>query len=281
LRQRREANPRNLLKQITAKKTFPKLFQSIILPLQNYFIMKLSAIILFSFFALAITKVSAQQRFIELRVTDTLESKPVQFTYLVSIASQANNYEESALPRMYRDSSDMFPVPQQAKKPKASFADITKLLDANSYHYTFVDEPDNNGVGYNIYTYNNFNNSSDSAIQIIVTKEENIKKLYSLLKKLGGITAVIKDIQYETLPVSDNTRYIRLYTKAKAQATLMAQASGNTIGQLISVGVSENPLSQLIEEMKNAEADIFKTKMYGKDFTKKVYRTQYFKFELK
>jgi len=243
--------------------------------------MKLPAVILFSFFALAITKVSAQQRFIELSVTDTLESKPVQFTYQVSMAPQADSYEAPAFTSMYRDSSAMLPVRQQAKKPKASFADITKLLNANNYRYTFVDAPDNNGVGYNINPYNNFNNSGDSAIQIIVTKEEDIKKIYSLVKGLRGITANIKDIQYEPMPVSDNTRYIRLYTKAKAQATLMALASGNTLGQLISVGVAENPLSQVIEEIKNTEADVFRTKMYGKDFTKRVYKTQYFKFELK
>jgi hypothetical protein len=173
--------------------------------------------------------------------------------------------------RMNTDSAIMgMPKP---KKNKTSVAQVLDVLNTGKYHYTVGEES-----GYAIY---NYSNNRDSTISVTVASEDALKQLYHLLKKFTDITGTIYHIEYEDIPAGQNAWYNKLYAKAKADATVMAQASGNTLGELVSVEEDKNLLSQVAEEIKNAESAYIKQSFYHGDLNKRLYKRMLFKFELK
>ena len=134
------------------------------------------------------------------------------------------------------------PKPQ---KKKTTVTQLMNLLNKGNYHYTIGEESNYATYGYG--------NNNDSSILITVSSGDEVKKLFHLLKTLPDVSGSISHIEYETAPAEQNTLYKSLYEKAKASATLIAKASGDTLGQLISVEEDKNLVSQAVEEIRKTE----------------------------
>ena len=235
--------------------------------------MKLSAFTILFILSFFTEKVLAQQRFIEVSAADTIVLKPVKFTCRVSLNSTSNyGYDYNPSMRMDTGSTTVMGM-SKPEKNKTSVTQVMNLLKNAGYHYTVGEESNYATYGYN--------NNNDSNILVTVLSADEVKKLFHLLKTLSDVSSSISHIDYETAPAAQNTWYKSLYEKAKASATLLAQASGNTLGQLISVEEDKNLVSQAVEEIRKTEEEIGKVNFYRTDFKKELYKRMLFKFEMK
>ena len=233
--------------------------------------MKLSAITILFILSFVTEKMLAQQRFIEVGAVDTIVLKPVKFTCRISVKSTNNNVSDYN-PSMRMDTGSTVMGMPKPQKNKASVTQVMNLLNKSNYHYTIGEESNYATYGYG--------NNNDSNILVTVSSGDEVKKLFHLLKTLPDVSGSTH-IDYETAPAEQNTRYKSLYEKAKASATLIAQASGDTLGQLISVEEDKNLVSQAVEEIRKTEEEIGKVNFYSADFKKELYKRMLFKFELK
>jgi hypothetical protein len=229
------------------------------------------------------TKIFSQEsRFIEISAVDTIELKPLQFVYQINIQNNTSQFEsDNTILRKVNSDTNLITQPSH-KQNKSIVKQVINILEANQFHYTISDE--------NNYAINGYNNMlvngdkvNDTTILVSMNTESDLKKLYRLLVPIQNISSRIDHIEYESISFYQNDSYARLYLKAKTDAAFLAAISGNSIGQIISVDEDKNPLTDMFQEMTNAENSAFRLfPLESKNsLNKKIFRKLLFKFQLK
>jgi hypothetical protein len=159
--------------------------------------------------------VTAQEsRFIELTVSDTILLKSTQIIYQINIGKQEDFL---GMNLNYQDDSSEGTLP--------TLKEVTQLLDKKKFKYTVVTNAD----------YSVSANESKPTIEVALTNEVDLKKLYELVKSKKGLTGKIKEVEYEDFSKYQEKAFKQLYTKARLHASFIATASGNKLGNLISI----------------------------------------------
>lgn len=184
---------------------------------------------------------SQESRYIQITVTDSVISKATQIIYEISFGK---NYDYLGL--------DM---PQQEVNPdesKATFNSISELLKKEQF--TFNTSSNTNEENYTISGI-----PSQPTIIVTLKSENELKKLYTLLKTQQGVNGKIKNVIYKPLVSSNKDLYNRMYAKAINQATSIASVSGNKLGNLISVVDTDNSSGGYMDIYKH----LMKSMPYG------------------
>lgn len=215
------------------------------------------------FFIVSFSLNAQTNRFIEVAAIDTIELKPVEFTYQITVGYS------SPFPMNMRTEKD------PDHEPEITIAAIKKVLDRSGFAY----EVKNQG-NYSVSPHK----TPDSAIFLHLKSESELTRLYKLLLSVKGISGKISDAKYESVsPVKTDT-YQRLYSKALADATTIAKISGNSIGKLISV--AEPQQSDFMGEYMSMFKDMAASEMFAemlqlnKSLIQKIEKRLLFRFEL-
>ena len=237
--------------------------------------MKFKIVLLSAFLSIASKQnlFSQENRFIEITAIDTIELKPLKFYYQINVqnTSQYNNIDV-VMPRGV-DSS--FLNQAKRKRNNTSAKQIIDVLESNNIHYLISEE--------NTYSINSYNKNNDSTIIATLSSEDELKKIYHLLTSIQNINSHISKIEYESMALYQSTLYSRLYAKAKKEASSIAEISGSSLGQIISIDEGKNLITDFLDEVKNSEmTSAFSGLTKDRDnLNKKVYRKLVFKFQLK
>ena len=219
---------------------------------------------------------SQDLRFIEISSVDTIELKPVQFIYQISLQNSVLDFGDFATTMSGKMNSDRDLSAQTKLKPKnnVSYKQVINTLDSTRFVYTISE-----GNNYSINT----NKSNDSIVLVTINSEADLKKIYHLFNTVDNMTSHISHIEYESISSHKNDVYAKLYLKAKTDAMLIANLSGNSIGQLISVDEEKNFITDVIDEIKDTEMNFTSIFPFqkNKNFNKQVYKKLLFKFQLK
>ena len=90
-------------------------------------------------------------------------------------------------------------------------------------------------------------NGSTNTANTKIKTEAELKRLYSAIKSIKGITSKITNIEYESYSMYETDSFKRLFTKAKAKATQIATSSNAIVGDVLSIkedrGDIENPFA--------------------------------------
>jgi hypothetical protein len=175
---------------------------------------------------LASFSASAQQNFIELTVSETIQVNAIEFTYEVSVGGTSaydmmmDEYEHN-----YDEDEDEIEVIEPTIEEVAK-----SLLDAK-----FSVEPSN----VNLYTVSS--NKKQSSLMVTVKNVDELKRLTETVKNIEGASGKIIDTKFEEASVYYSASYPRLMALAKKRADLLATTSGKKAGGVIQV--SEGRLS--------------------------------------
>jgi hypothetical protein len=206
---------------------------------------------------------NAQNKFIEILATDSVELKPVSFVYQVSSGTEINVFS--------------IKMDKQDNEPVLSLTNIKKLLDKNSFAYQAK------GKG----NYSIPEKTADSSVFVTLSSIEELNRLFKVLSNAKGISGKIAEVKYESISPYKADIYQRLYSKAFTDATTLAKVSNNTIGQLISV---QEPAQTM--DFFSGYQDMFQklfsnnpifSQMFGleSNLTQKTEKKLLFRFELK
>lgn len=206
---------------------------------------------------------NAQNKFIELLATDSIELKAVAFVYQVNSGTELNLFS--------------IKIDKQDNEPVLSLTNIKRLMDKNNFTY----EAKGKG-GYTIPE-----KASDSSVFVTLNSSEELNRLFKVLANVKGISGKITDIKYESISPYKMEIYQRLYTKALNDATILAKISGNTIGQLISVREPQQTIDFFTGYQQMFQKVFDNNPMFSQMFgietnlTQKTEKKLLFRFELK
>ncbi len=235
--------------------------------------MKLSAITILFLLLLCASNAEAQQHYIEVRAEDTIELAPIKFIYQVNVNSNGFlNFNSPFLPNPALDSALSRNL-SRFQKNSATREEVLGLLKNNNFSYTTED------IGS--YSISGYAAGKDSSILVTVSSASELGKLYHLLVTLPGITGSIYHIDYDSSALQTDNWPKSLYERAIASATKIARASGNTLGQLISVDEDRVSIAQIVEQITSTATDLGRENYSRKDFDKNIIKSMLFKFEMK
>jgi hypothetical protein len=174
---------------------------------------------------------SQENRYIQISATDTLELKPLKFTYQINVQnSSLPNIDQSISRKINSDTTQ----PNQFRRNlnTVSVKQILEILETNHFHYSIYEE--------NNFSITTYNRNNDSTLIVTMNSENELKQLYHLLITLPNINSHISNIEYEHVSDNQSDIFNRLYLRAKKQAETIALVSSNSLGQLISVEEEKN-----------------------------------------
>lgn len=221
----------------------------------------LKQIVLSGLLLIPVLSFAQESRFIELTVSDTVVLKSTGYTYQIDIGQQIE-FMGMKFPQE-NNNEDI---------PATSITEVINTIEKGNFHYSLSTERD----------YSISSTSSQPSILVNVKSEKELKSLVELLKQQPGISGKIKEAEYESFSSFQSQIFKELYEKALAQATLMANISGNSIGRLLSISEVKGNTDSYLDLYKQA-LKIMPTGMFGStDFSEKKEEIKLtFKFELK
>jgi len=202
-------------------------------------------------------------KFIEITATDTVELKPVEFTYQI-----VPGYEPSFM---------QMKVEKEGKDPEISIAAIKKILDKNNFVYEVKGKLD-----FKITPEKN----NDSSIYVYLKTDSEVKRLHKILLTIKGISGRISDVKYESILPYKAGIYQRMYAQALADANILSKISGDVVGQLISVQEPHetdymSTYMNMIKQMSGSNNMFSEIFGFENSFVQKVEKKLLFKFEIK
>jgi hypothetical protein len=205
---------------------------------------------------------SQENRFIEIKVTDTVELKPQKIYYEIKVQKSETDLEDTSAG-----------VSSRRKKANTNTKQIINLLQNSKTSYRLIE-----GEYYTITPMPYQNN--DSTVLAILNSESELKNLYHTLLSFQDIYTHITGIEHETPASNDSVIYTRLYAQAKKAASSIANALGNSLGSLISI---EEDKSSLDEKESGGWTIYPPLSSLGPSLklTKEIYKKVIFRFQLK
>lgn len=187
-------------------------------------------LLLFSVFVVFSNSLFSQDsRFIEVTAVDTINLKPTEFTYQITIKG---NKGVRGLPYyLAKDTT-----------PSVSALYVENLLKTNQFKWKIYEH-------FDYLFFNRFD--KDTNILVVLNNEQELNKFYNLFSPLKGINIKMYELEYEPLSTYMNDLYKNLYQQALANATLLAKMVGNTIGKLISVEEIKEENSNILNYEQN------------------------------
>ena len=179
---------------------------------------KAALYILIIFCCFSKTSVSQEQKFIEVSISDTTSLKPILFVYQIDIGSDKNNYLDMDSPNENSEAPSLATT--------LSLTELDAVLKREKFDFESASEKN--------YTLSEYKNNNPS-YTVKLRSEDELKKLYSAVKSIKGITGKIKEIEYESYSMYETNSFKRIYTKAKAKANLIAVSSMVQLGDVLAV----------------------------------------------
>lgn len=160
----------------------------------------------------------AQNKFIEVQVTDTITLKPLSYrcdvygsySDTMSIAIDYDKYDPAA----------------EQKKEKDKFKDLKKFLEKKKYKVNLFEEA-GNSLGNTAYY-------SGNGLTVIANNETEVQKLRELLTT-KEVEMYASPYKYADEQKSEDLLIKKLMDKAKVKAASMALHSGLKVGKIIEV----------------------------------------------
>ncbi len=201
-----------------------------------------------------------EPKFIEITTADTIVLNPVKIIYEINLGMQ-DNWMGLAI-----DGTDASDIEQPEKK------DIEDILQNKRFKYTISE-----GNGFML-------SAGDQNVSYLIELENvsELKNLLSIMNGLYGLTGGIKEVLYEPSDAYYKTVYTSLYTKAKEQASILAEISGTTLGGLISATDIPDSTDSYLKMMETLyEQAPFSFFQYKSDVTSEIVYQMRFRFEIK
>ena len=159
---------------------------------------------------------SAQSKFIEVEVGDTITLTPERFEYVVNIYIA----DTSAV-----DEDGAYDVKGEKEKYDTKIEELKKLLKKEKYNFRPIEN-----VHQGEWTF-----YTNSGFIINLTNAEQLKQLQKVLEKLDYVRGSLGEVKYANVLTAEELLYKKLLEKAKAKAAVIASASGIKSGAVISV----------------------------------------------
>lgn len=172
----------------------------------------------------------AQNKFIEVEVTDTISLKPVSF--------KLNAYSDPYRQLDFGESETYNPAIAH-EKAKNKLEAAKKTLEAKKYKVLPLD---NSGIGIL-----EKRNATNDGFTIMVNGLSEVKKLEETIKAIGDIETIVTVLKYADEQKAEEKLINRLIEKAKAKAKVIATASGLKEGRIYEVkeGRGSNPTTEM------------------------------------
>lgn len=183
---------------------------------------------LFAFIFL-VSPAFSQENYVEVIVEETVELKPVAYTYEIRIGRPIDDLFEG----LYND-DDEYSDPDDLRLDEITVSEVTAILDKNKFTYTLSSDED----------YSITEKEKKENIYVNLSSLDELKRLRSVLKDVDGIYGDIKDVEYETIESHHKEVFDKLYKKAVEQAELLILGTNKKIGDVIrieQISGSENP----------------------------------------
>ncbi|GAB4092229.1 hypothetical protein GCM10028786_11550 [Flaviaesturariibacter terrae] len=203
-------------------------------------------------------------KFIEISATDTIQLKALSLTYDVQIGQGTIPFMSIPIPMPTAEGADsLLPA-----------ATVYRMLAQNNFSPRFAAP-----VSYRLPA------TSDSVIQVSITSESELGRLYLLLKSIRGVSGRISNSRYESIDTYKQASFQRLYERARQDAALLAGVSGGSVGKLLSVQeTASNSITDMMAGYSKLfeKSDVFSS-MFGSEnpLSHSVERKLVFRFELK
>ncbi|CAM3376968.1 SIMPL domain-containing protein [Zobellia roscoffensis] len=175
---------------------------------------------------------SAQEKFIEVMVKDTIALKPISYEFEV-LSDSKFNY----------DYDNPNGASEYAEKLRASESKIVNLLKEYSYEFSLSGNPDANITL----------ESTDKKIYTVKVEDSLEKELFKTRMKKEGVNFYISNIDYEDRDTEAKTKeiYIKLMKRAKERAELIAELNHMKVGEIVEISESKSDFSFISSFIEN------------------------------
>jgi hypothetical protein len=173
---------------------------------------------------------TAQQNYIELSVSETVQLKATEFTYEVSVG-ELSAYDMMMDGAYDREYDELEVDEDEIEAPKPTAKEILAKLTKANFSCEISDEK----------SYNVTSKDAEPTIMVTVTTIKELNRLRDFIQELDGVTGKIADTKFEAPSIYYDDAYPRLMAMAKKRADLLASVSGKKAGGVIQV--SEGKLS--------------------------------------
>lgn len=169
----------------------------------------------------------AQNKFIEVEVTDTVSLKPVKFNL--------NVYSDATASYDFNDNEEYDPTVAE-EKAKNILEGAKKIVESKKYKIVPLD---NSGIG--LFQQKT---AKEKGFTVPVNGSDEVKKLEEMLKAVKGIETIVTVTKYADEQKAEDDLIKKLIDKAKARAGVIAAASGLKVGKILEIreGKSSNGL---------------------------------------
>ena len=178
---------------------------------------------------------SQQGRSIEIIVSDSVNLKPIGYTYTITIGEKKDILNFSFLDN--NESGETGEKGETAEPKKVTASDIESILKQNHFNYSLLKNLDYSiGKTDQAKSVKPQDNQQEGPTFIIKLKsKDEVLKLNGIFSATEGITGKISNVDYESSENYKKELFSKLFLKAKNEASMLAEASDGKIGKLISV----------------------------------------------
>ncbi len=166
----------------------------------------------------------AQNKFIEVEVTDTITLKPLTFQCSIYLKSDIYDVMVDSAAVAYDD--DYNPMAEQEKQ-KNKLQDVKRKLEAKKYKVLPLEQNGQNMLGRSIY------GQPESGWMVMLNSEADVVKLKELVKNDAYVEVSV--LKYADEAKAEEQLIKKLVDKAKAKAVIIASYSGLKSGKILEV----------------------------------------------
>jgi len=212
----------------------------------------------------------AQNKFIEVEVTDTIALKPLKFQcnlYIDTYSYDAVVVEDVNATTYSEDNYDPLVAEEKAKNKLQEFK---RTLETNRFNAGPLDESRVN--------FMERRGSSSTGFTVVVTGMDEMFRLKDLMNSRPDVTASVSVLQYADELKAEEKLIQKLISKAKARATVIGSTSGLKAGRILEVREGKQSNETNLTELY---AQIAKMGSYGQesgDFSGSLTKTFVVKF---
>lgn len=200
----------------------------------------------------------AQNKFIEVEVTDTIMLKPLIYRCNLYVDTYAYNYDDVVVEPATGNEDDN-PVVMDAYDPQAAEEEgkkkieaLKKMLEAKNFKVIPLDESYQNIMERRSYEKEGFT--------VVVNTVAEMEALKDVLAQRQDVTVAVSVLKYEDEQKAEEVLIKRLIAKAKARALVIGASSGLKPGRILEVKEGRKSADMSVSELYT---QILKMGSYG------------------
>ena len=184
-------------------------------------------------------------RTITLSVTDTIYLKPIRIVYVIEEGDQQ------------KFMGMKIPVTDEEPTSTASLDDLLARLQKEKFTVSR-----STAEGYEV----NKITSTQKTLKVELKDEKELGRLVEILRTVEGVSGSIQNIDHEPITMYQQQFYTSLMNKGRAEAMILAEASGLKLGDIISISEVPNTMDGYMQMMgQMMKNPIFRSAWGGED----------------